>query len=98
MTMSSGTSTYAIDRYATDGTTKTNIVASTDCLTGFTAFIPVKQTLAATNPTTTLVGESIVVTLTTSNNSVTTAHIGGSITFLIEPIEDAIISDSDTTV
>lgn len=96
--MSSGTSAFTVDRYLVDGTTDANIVASLTVLTGFTAFIPVAPAIAAANPTSITAGQSVVVTLTTSNNTVDTNHRGGSITFLVESVEDAVISDTNTDV
>lgn len=88
-----GTSTLAIDKIATDGSTATNIVAAATVLSGYTAKVPLAQTLAATNPTAITVGESILVTVTTSNNVVGTADVGASVTLVIEPVEDTTISE-----
>lgn len=91
-----GTTTLSVRRCATDGTTFTTIVTAASILTGYTAFIPVAQTLAATNPTSITAGESIVVTVTASNDAVGTADVGATVTLLLEPIEDTTISESQT--
>ena len=93
-----GTSTLAIDRIATDGSTATNIVAAADILSGYTAKVPVAQTLAATNPTAITAGQSILVTVTTSNNAVGTADVGASVTLWCEAVEDDVITDTNSTL
>lgn len=93
---SGGTSTLAIDKVATDGSTTTSIVAAADILSGYTAKVPKQQTLAAT--VTLTAGQSILVTVATSNNTVGTADVGASVTLVVEPIEDDPISDSNTSV
>lgn len=93
-----GTSTLAIERIATDGSTATSIVAAADILAGYTAKIPVAQTIAATNPAAITAGESVLVTIATSNNVVGTADKGASVTLLIEQVEDAVISDTNVNV
>lgn len=95
---SGGTSTLAIDKIATDGSTATNIVAAADILSGYTAKVPKVQTIAATNPSAILAGESVMVTVTTSNNAVGTADVGASITLWCEAVEDDVISDTNSTV
>lgn len=95
--VSGGTSTLAITKYDTNGSTTTTIVTAATILSGYTAFIPVAQTLAATGITVTA-GQSIVVTVTTSNNSVGTADVGAAVTLLVESVEDTIISDPNLNV
>jgi hypothetical protein len=86
-----GTSTLGIKKYDTDGSTTTTIVTAADILAGYTAFIPVEQTLAASVSLT--AGQSIVVTVATSNNVVGTADKGATVTLLLAPVEDSVISD-----
>lgn len=94
--MASGTSTLGIDRVATDGSTSTVIVTAASVLSGYTAFIPVAQTLAATNPSAITAGQTIRVTVTTSSNTVDTADVNCTVTLVCEHIEDTTISDSNT--
>lgn len=96
--VSGGTGTLAIDKVATDGSTTVSMVAAADILSGYTAKIPVAQTLAATNPTSITVGESIMVSVVISNNAVGTPDKGASITLLCEPVEDTVINDTNTAV
>lgn len=91
---SGGTTTLSVRRCATDGSTFTNIVTAATILTGYTAFIPVVCSLAATNPTAITVGQSIIVTVTASNDSVGTNDSGCTVTLLCEPVEDGVISDT----
>lgn len=91
--VSGGTATLAVDVVDTNGSTTTSVVAAADILSGYTAKIPVAQTLAATNPTAITAGQSVMVTVATSNNSVGTADKGASVTFVIEPVEDTTISE-----
>lgn len=90
-----GTSTLSVRRCATDGTTFTDIVTAASVLSGYTAFIPVAQTIAAANPSAITIGQSIVVTVTASNDTVGTADSGISVTLLCEHVEDTIINDTD---
>lgn len=92
---SGGTATLSVRRCAVDGSTFTDIVTAATVLTGYTAFIPVVSTLAAANPSAITVGQSIVVTVTASNNAVGTNDSGCTVTLLLEPIEDTVISDTD---
>jgi hypothetical protein len=96
--VSGGTSTLKVERIATDGSTATSVVAAADILSGYTAKIPVAQTLAAANPTAITAGESVMVTITTSNHSVGTADAGASVTLWCEAVEDSVISDTNATV
>lgn len=88
-----GTSTLSIKRYLVGGTSDADIVAAATILSGYTAFIPVLQTLAAANPAAITAGQSIVVTVTTSANVVGTADSGLSVTLLVEHVEDSPIVD-----
>lgn len=92
--MASGTSAMTIDRVATDGTTDTAVVASATVL-GKTANVAYAPTLAATNPAEITAGQTVRLRITTSNNTVDTADEGWSATFLLEAVEDAVISDTD---
>ena len=94
---SGGTTTIQVDTIsAVDGTTTVNIVAATTLLTGFTAGIPVALTLAATNPAVIPFGDSILVTVTASNNSVGTADVGFGLTLLYAAKEASVITVSET--
>jgi len=90
-----GTATLKIERIATDGSTATSIVDAATILSGYSNNIAVAQTIAATNPTEITAGQTIRVTVTTSNNVVGTADVGGTITLLVEPVEQTAITDSD---
>ena len=96
--VSGGTATLKVERIATDGSTATSIVAAADILSGYTANIPVAQTIAATNPSAITAGESVLVTVATSNNAVGTADKGASVTLWCEAVEDAVISDTNVNV
>lgn len=96
--VSGGTATLKVEKYNTAGDTATSIVAAADILSGYTAHIPVAQTLAATNPSAITAGESVVVTVATSNHSVGTPDKGASVTLWCEAVEDSVISDSNANV
>lgn len=93
--VSGGTATLKIERIATDGSTATEVVASVTLLSGITGDVAEALTLAATNPTEITAGQTIKVTVATSNHSVGTADAGSCISLLVEPVEDSVISDTD---
>lgn len=96
--VSGGTSTLKVERIDTDGSTATSIVAAADILSGYSAKVPKAQTIAATNPAAITAGQSVMVTITTSNHAVGTADAGASVTLWCEAVEDSVISDTDTTI
>lgn len=96
--VSGGTSTLAVDRVAVDGSTATVIVTAATILSGYTAKIPVALTLAATNPAAITAGQSVLVSIVTSDHTVGTADTGASITFLCENVEDDVITDTNSTL
>lgn len=95
-----GTATIQVDAIASDGSTTTNIVPSTSIL-GLTSKVATQLALAAAqvadsnNGIAIPVGATILVTVTTSNNSVGTADVGFGLTIGIEPVEDTIINDAN---
>lgn len=91
--VSGGTATIKIEHIASDGSTAVSIVDAVTILSGFTTQIPVALTLASTNPTTMAAGGSILVTVTTSNNTVGAPGTGGMLTLYLEPTEDSSISE-----
>lgn len=94
---SGGTTTIQIDRIATDGTTATVIVALVTILTGLTANVAAALTLAATNPTAITAGQTIKASVIASNNTVQTSGADyGSLTLHLEPIEETVITVSQT--
>lgn len=95
---SGGTSTLKIEKINTAGDTAVEIVAAADILSGYTAKVPKAQTIATTNPTAITAGESILVTVTTSNHTVGTADVGASVTLWCEAVEDSVITDTNSTL
>ena len=98
--MATGTATIQIDAVAADGVTTTNIVPATSLLllTGLVAktlAFAAAQTADANNGIIIPAGATILVTITTSNNTVGTADVGFSLTLGVENGEDAIINDAN---
>ena len=90
-----GTQTVSVDILTTAGSSA-NMVAATSTLNNFTAMVARDMTLVNT---TLAAGQSVVATFLTSNNAPTVnTGVGGSVSFLLEPTEDAVISDTDTTI
>ena len=88
-----GTATFQVRSIAADGITKVFMTTALTVL-AMTNDVPVALVLAATNPVNLPAGTSLELVCTTSNNVVGTAQVGGTVTLLFEPTEDAIISYS----
>ena len=98
--MATGTATIQIDAVAADGSTTTNIVPATSLLllTGLKATqlaLAAAQVADTNNAIAIPVGATVLVTITTSNNTVGTADVGFGLTLGIEPVEDTIIADAN---
>jgi hypothetical protein len=91
-----GTAVLEVDYVAVDGSTTT--IIGTMSVLALSSKIPAAMTLAATNPAKCAAGGSLVFTMTTSNNAVGTADVGGGLAIGIERVEAAVISDTNTTV
>lgn len=91
--VSGGTATLLIEYIASDGTTATTIVAATTVLSK-TDLVPFALTIAVS--TTLAEGGSFRISITTSNNSVGTAPVGGEVVLTCYPVEDSAITESQT--
>ncbi len=87
-----GTITLTIDHVAADGSTVTTLVDA-QTLEGKTDLVPFALTLAATPAM--LATGSIRTSIATSNHTVSTAQVGGTVVLIYKPTEDAVISDTD---
>ena len=90
--VSGGTCTLALTKYASDGVTTVSVADAATILSK-TAFVSFNLTLATTNPTAILAGESVAVVVATSNNAVGTAQSGGTVSIEWVPVEDTTISE-----
>lgn len=91
--VSGGTATIQVDTVAADGSTTVNILAAVTLLTGLTNKVPLNLTLAATNPASIPAGASILITVVTSNNTVGTADVGGTLTIGYQGVDPNPITD-----
>ncbi len=88
-----GTIVLLVEYVAADGSTATTLVNS-QTLEGKTDMIPFTITLAAT-PSMLGTG-SIRTSITCSAHTVSTAQVGGGLVLICKPIEDTVLSESQT--